>query len=51
MVTVAASQGASPASQQQQPHQQTTFHHGITYVSYEGNSFAVKFNNTGALLL
>eukprot|EP00775_Hariotina_reticulata_P013066 gene13066-13193_t len=28
-----------------------TFHHGITYVSYEGNSFYVKFNNSGARVL
>lgn len=26
---------------------QKTFHHGITYVSYEGNCFWVKFNNSG----
>ena len=25
----------------------TSFHHGVTYVSYEGNSFSVKFQNTG----
>jgi hypothetical protein len=44
----AAAQSTSGASQElQQPHQQTTFHHGITYVSYEGNSFWVKFNNSG----
>lgn len=43
-----AAQSTSGASQElQQPHQQTTFHHGITYVSYEGNSFWVKFNNSG----
>lgn len=42
------SAAARAASQElQQPHQQTTFHHGITYVTYEGNSFWVKFNNSG----
>lgn len=47
-VRTAAAQSTSGASQElQQPHQQTTFHHGITYVSYEGNSFWVKFNNSG----
>eukprot|EP00879_Flechtneria_rotunda_P013078 GHRR01013658.1.p1 GENE.GHRR01013658.1~~GHRR01013658.1.p1 ORF type:complete len:460 (+),score=87.93 GHRR01013658.1:29-1408(+) len=30
---------------------QTSFHHGITYVCYEGNSFYVKFNNSGARVL
>ncbi|WIA11643.1 hypothetical protein OEZ85_011746 [Tetradesmus obliquus] len=30
---------------------QKTFHHGITYVSYEGNCFWVKFNNSGARVL
>eukprot|EP00879_Flechtneria_rotunda_P010976 GHRR01011469.1.p1 GENE.GHRR01011469.1~~GHRR01011469.1.p1 ORF type:complete len:169 (+),score=17.20 GHRR01011469.1:29-535(+) len=29
---------------------QTSFHHGITYVCYEGNSFYVKFNNSGGWL-
>jgi hypothetical protein len=24
-----------------------SFHHGVTYTSYEGNAFAVKFNTTG----
>jgi len=25
----------------------TSFHHGVTFVSYEGNSFSVKFQNSG----
>lgn len=29
----------------------STFGHGITYTSYEGNSFAVKFNTTGVRVL
>jgi hypothetical protein len=48
-VQSAAAQSTPGANQdvQQQPHQSTAFHHGITYVSYEGNSFMVKFNNSG----
>jgi hypothetical protein len=37
---VASSNGDSGSGQK-------TFHHGITYVSYEGNCFWVKFNNSG----
>lgn len=40
---VQPSQAAAPSSSK-------TFHHGITYVSYEGNSFWLKFNNSGELL-
>lgn len=29
----------------------SSFHHGVTYVTYEGNSFWVKFNNSGARVL
>ncbi|KAG1669006.1 hypothetical protein FOA52_000599 [Chlamydomonas sp. UWO 241] len=25
----------------------TSFHHGVTYTSYEGNTFGVRFNNSG----
>lgn len=41
---------ASPSSQASEgPH--TSFHHGISYTSYEGNSWGVKFNNSGARVL
>jgi hypothetical protein len=45
-----AAAAAAAAPQQQQQQQQgrsTTFHHGITYTAYGGNSFHVKFNTTG----
>jgi hypothetical protein len=41
-------QQQSGQQQQPGPHQKT-FHRGITYVSYEGNSIWVKFNNTGVV--
>ncbi|MEW5304056.1 MAG: hypothetical protein WDW38_003450 [Sanguina aurantia] len=28
-----------------------TFHHGITYTSYQGNTFALKFNTSGSRIL
>lgn len=35
------------------PTEQTTrsFHHGVTYTSYEGNAFVVKFNTSGVRVL
>lgn len=36
---------ASPMSENKPA--RTSFHHGITYTSYEGNTFAVKFNTSG----
>ena len=52
--------GSSGAQQQQQQQQQQPaaqdaarrrFHEGVTMTAYEGNSFAVKFNQSGARVL
>ena len=53
--------GSSGAQQQQQQQQQQQpaaqdaarrrFHEGVTMTAYEGNSFAVKFNQSGARVL
>ncbi|GAX77995.1 hypothetical protein CEUSTIGMA_g5437.t1 [Chlamydomonas eustigma] len=32
-------------------HTKSSFHHGVTVTSYEANSFAVKFNNSGVRVL
>eukprot|EP00798_Chlamydomonas_sp_ICE-L_P030459 gene30459-35469_t len=32
-------------------HAKTSFHHGITHISYEGNTFGLKFNNTGVRVM
>jgi hypothetical protein len=42
-----AAEVASSSSSGDSSSGQKTFHHGITYVSYEGNCFWVKFNNSG----
>lgn len=33
------------------PTSPTSFHHGITYTSYQGNTFALKFNTSGEVCL
>lgn len=42
---------AQPASSVEYVGSGKTFHHGITYITYEGNTFWVKFNNSGTMTL
>eukprot|EP00878_Enallax_costatus_P018952 GHUV01019979.1.p1 GENE.GHUV01019979.1~~GHUV01019979.1.p1 ORF type:complete len:263 (+),score=61.67 GHUV01019979.1:305-1093(+) len=50
-VHCSAQPASQPSSAAEHVGSGKTFHHGITYVTYEGNTFWVKFNNSGARVL
>ncbi|KAG2448894.1 hypothetical protein HYH02_006242 [Chlamydomonas schloesseri] len=51
LVAASSSGNSTPSSVPAAQHTRTSFHHGITYTSYEVNTAVIKFNTSGVRVL